>query len=555
MFTLALVVATLDNGAMAAGRGDHHTPKPEDQHLGAQAVCGPLAQEAEAAALGGRLVVASDGTASGGRYIHAPVGSGDVDQVAGNTNTATFCFTVATAGTYRLKGRVHAATTARNSFFVQVDGAPGAGYYWNLPQTTVYQLDYVNDRTVRVDPVQVALGAGQHTVTVYQREEGARLDTLKLELVSAGDPAPSATPTRTPSPGASTATATTTHTPAPAQSTATTSPTPLATPTPAPPVNGAPYPQSPVITGMSWAPVAEIARISGNADNWPITWADDGNLYTAFGDGSGFDNSTPRLSLGFAKVAGMPQGAVGTNIRSSGEQYGDGSAGKKASGMLMVDGVVYMWVRNAVSGKQCQLAWSNDRGSTWTWSNWTFAEFGTCTFINYGQNYAGARDEYIYMVTHDNPSAYTPADRFILTRVPKGRVTDRQAYEFFVRRSADGGAEWSSDIGQRGAVFTHAGKARRSGISYNAALGRYLWWQGISHEGDERLSGGFGVYDAPEPWGPWTTVYYTAEWDVGPGETASFPTKWMSADGQTVHLVFSGNDRFSIRRATLNVAR
>lgn len=38
---------------------------------------------------------------------------------------------------------------------------------------------------------------------------------------------------------------------------------------------------------------------------------------------------------------------------------------------------------------------------------------------------------------------------------------------------------------------------------------------------------------------------------VGPGETASFPTEWQSADGRTVHLVFSGDDSFSVRRTTL----
>jgi hypothetical protein len=70
-----------------------------------------------------------------------------------------------------------------------------------------------------------------------------------------------------------------------------------------------------------------------------------------------------------------------------------------------------------------------------------------------------------------------------------------------------------------------------------------------------RFQGGFGVYDAPEPWGPWTTVFFTHNWDVGPGETSSFPTKWMSADGQTLHLVFSGDDHFSVRRATVSLAR
>jgi hypothetical protein len=81
-------------------------------------------------------------------------------------------------------------------------------------------------------------------------------------------------------------------------------------------------------------------------------------------------------------------------------------------------------------------------------------------------------------------------------------------------------------------------------------LRRYLWSQTLPG-GDPRAEGGFGIYDAPAPWGPWTTVYYTERWDVGPGETSSFPTKWMSADGTAVHFVFSGDDSFSVRRAVI----
>ncbi len=64
----------------------------------------------------------------------------------------------------------------------------------------------------------------------------------------------------------------------------------------------------------------------------------------------------------------------------------------------------------------------------------------------------------------------------------------------------------------------------------------------------------FGVFGAPEPWGPWTTIYYTYNWDVGAGETGSFPTKWMSADGKTMYLVFSGNDSFSVRKVTISLS-
>ncbi len=62
-----------------------------------------------------------------------------------------------------------------------------------------------------------------------------------------------------------------------------------------------------------------------------------------------------------------------------------------------------------------------------------------------------------------------------------------------------------------------------------------------------------GIFDSPEPWGPWTTVFYTEKWDVGPGETSSLPTKWMSSDGKTCYLLFSGDDCFSVRKAVFNI--
>ena len=42
-------------------------------------------------------------------------------------------------------------------------------------------------------------------------------------------------------------------------------------------------------------------------------------------------------------------------------------------------------------------------------------------------------------------------------------------------------------------------------------------------------------------------------WDVGPGENQHFPPKWMSADGRTMYLLFSGDDVLSTRKATLRL--
>jgi hypothetical protein len=147
----------------------------------------------------------------------------------------------------------------------------------------------------------------------------------------------------------------------------------------------------------------------------------------------------------------------------------------------------------------------------------------------------------------------------VLMRVPKDRILDREAYEFFVRVDGENNPTWSSSIDNRGAVFEHEDACLRSGMSYHAGLKRYLWWQHVPNEpdhrdrGDTRFEGGFGIYDAPEPWGPWTTAFFTTKWDVGPGERGEFPPKWMSEDGKTMYLVFSGDDNFCVRKATLEL--
>ena len=318
----------------------------------------------------------------------------------------------------------------------------------------------------------------------------------------------------------------------------------------------APYPPSPVIKGIEWAPVGTIIREASGSDNWPTTWADDGNQYSAYGDGWGFEPKTKKkLSLGIVKIVGPANGFQGINVRTeTGERIGQGAHGAKASGMLMVDGVLYMLVRNTGNA---QLAWSSDHGKTWKWCDWKFtAGFGAPSFLNFGRNYAGARDNYVYVYSQEAETAYDPADQMVMARAGKDEIRNRSAYEFFNGLDDSGRPVWTRDIRQRVAVFTNPGRCYRSQVSYNAGLRRYLWCQVLptsKHPQGPRFQGGFGIYDAPQPWGPWTTVYYTQEWDVGPGETSSFPTKWMSDDGKICHLVFSGDDHFSVRKVTLTV--
>lgn len=323
-----------------------------------------------------------------------------------------------------------------------------------------------------------------------------------------------------------------------------------------------PCPWSTKITKMDWAPVSSVIRHAAGgvkrdgSDNWPMTWADDDHIYTAYGDGYGFAPELPnKLGLGFARIKGMQEDFKCENIRSDAENPGYGGTGEKSSGLLMVEGVLYLWVRNVdKKGSRSRLARSRNYAKTWEWCDWLFEEFGHIGFVNYGKNYSGARDHYVYMLTHDNPSAYKEADRFVMMRVPKERILEKEAYEFFVGINDQSLPVWSPEADKRGPIMTHPNHCRRSSISYNAGIGRYLLWQQYTLEGtDTRFHGGVGIYEAPEPWGPWSTVYFAEKWDIGPGDLGCFPTKWMSEDGKTVYLVFAGDDNFCVRKATLTV--
>jgi hypothetical protein len=215
----------------------------------------------------------------------------------------------------------------------------------------------------------------------------------------------------------------------------------------------------------------------------------------------------------------------------------------------MVDGVLFMGVRNVANS---QLAWSEDRGQTWHWGFRFTESFGCPAFLNFRRNCQGARDEYVYTYSSDGPSAYESYDRVVMARTPKNRVRDRSAYKFFLRLDPSGRPLWSKDIDQRGAVFSYPKHCQRLDAVYNPGIRRYLLALGYNHDG------GWGIFDAPEPWGPWTTAFHTESWGLGGTHGYRLPAKWIQPDGETLYLVFSGvshngtlYDAFCLRRITL----
>jgi CubicO group peptidase (beta-lactamase class C family) len=311
-----------------------------------------------------------------------------------------------------------------------------------------------------------------------------------------------------------------------------------------------PYPRSDVIRKVTFSPVKSIVRKAIGSDIWPMTWGEDNDLYTAWGDGKGFYPYTKeKYSLGISRIIGPPEDFRGINLPSPSTSTMQGKLGPKSSGLLMVDGTIYMWVRNTGNST---LVWSKDYAKTWTWGFRLRKSFGSPTFLNFGKGYSGARDKYVYLYSQDGPSAYEAYDRVVLARVPKDRIPDRDSYQFYEGMDDRGNPVWTSDFDRRGAVFEYAGHCMRTDVVYNPGIKRYLMTVGYD------FHGGWGIYDAPEPWGPWTVAFHTSKWDIGNIHSYRIPSKWIDPNGTTMSLVFSGYrgetyDAFSVRKITFSL--
>lgn len=321
-----------------------------------------------------------------------------------------------------------------------------------------------------------------------------------------------------------------------------------------------PYPPSPVIERVEFD-FSTHRRLAPGSDNWPTTWADDGHIYSAWGDGGGFggNNSKGRVLLGVARIEGDASNYTGKNVWGGFEPENPAQFGGKSYGILSVGGVLYMWVAPQPNPHlaHCEIASSTDHGATWKLADWRFEfadELTIPTFLNFGRDYAGARDGYVYSyyihptwgpgrATRSKTHTFDvhQPGKVYLSRVPKNAILDRARYEFFIGFDADGKPSWSAELARKRPVFEDAnGVGWNLSVSYNPGLRRYL----LATEHSESHVGRFGLFDAPEPWGPWTTVDYDETWGAGHIELTTFywnfNQKWLSADGTNFTMIFTG---------------
>ena len=338
------------------------------------------------------------------------------------------------------------------------------------------------------------------------------------------------------------------------------------------------HPPSPVITGITFQMDTLIVKAPGS-DNWTITWCDDGHQYTAWGDGGGFGgtNENGRVSMGFGRVEGTKNSYASANNGAGGFNVNGGLASEnphtlpkgKSLGVLCIDlsahggqpGTIYL-ARNGTGStagafQKTEIHKSLDHGATWEFTGvvWSFSGTGgfySPTILQFGKDYAGARDNYVYIYANENKSddwdVQFPGEISLL-RVPKDEVENQTSYEFFAGLDGNGDPTWVSDIdGRQPAFRDDVNGTMRTSVSYNAPLERYLL---ITQQVDRHKADDYhmGIYDAPEPWGPWTTVFFgNPNTDISPSLNTGNKTvfwnlsnKWLSADGKEFVLVYTGD--------------
>lgn len=316
-------------------------------------------------------------------------------------------------------------------------------------------------------------------------------------------------------------------------------------------------PRSTIIQGFEWCG----ERISYGepdikGDTFPITWADDDELYTSSGDPMWGETIS---GLDVQKFSGGPEDYRITKAHHMNEYEGWGGDGPKPSGMICVDGFLYLAFQNlcgarkapfsarSQNGSDAHIVYSQNKGMFWVpaFGNITAPmfpghKFGGPTFINFGCNNANARDEYVYAVSSDQ---WDNGSNLRLGRVPADRIVCREEWEWVCASEPSGEPAWNHDLDEAVPVLSLRGWMGLPDMVYLAGIRRYLlmtWHfrKDFSHEEGTDLL----ILESPEPWGPFSLVHYEEHWE---GKAFNpycprLPLKWMSDDGTAGWMLFSG---------------
>ncbi len=348
---------------------------------------------------------------------------------------------------------------------------------------------------------------------------------------------------------------------------------------------------------------------SGHGDNWHTTWADNDKQYTALCDGTGWphiigDDERLFNTRVFAILGNAPNhdyeylpGYPDLNRQMLPDQKRfiivDSDCNSVATfygfGIFALDRCIYHFLSTPshpfsdpdlvtlLRFVGAKLIYSPDYGASWRnqdssplkWEGWEERSrdnmafyhepeeaFSLLTLLQMGRNYEHNQDGYVYAYA-PNGNGRETMNQLVMFRVPTEKILSRSAYEYFVSRNRDGGAEWSANIHARGVVHTFPSGwvnekihpyAWHPSVVYNAPLGVYMmanWGMGCTDAGMWFGKPSYlGFWVAPHPWGPWDQVYEDTAW-MPEGDSAArayqpqIIPKWIGADGRSFWLAFT----------------
>lgn len=291
----------------------------------------------------------------------------------------------------------------------------------------------------------------------------------------------------------------------------------------APPTLAASYPLSPLRIAFDWT---SVRRLAEGSDNWPVTWAADGRVYTIWGDGGGFAGRFPYVSIGLGALTG----ATAATIRGVSLIGGDrpaiapcfpflpgtlpetrpwagcqGKAHAKSYGVLALGDALYAWTQPG----SCRPEYGNatlhrNRLGTneWASAGWELTGLFSPTFVQKGRDHAVGGYVHLYAVRiavrePDAPCLSvmgTPVGEVVAARARKDAdLLDRRAWAWW------NGSGWGDGAVKAPMFREPAGIGPKISATYVPGLGRFVLVSEVGGSAGGRIA----FHESPWATGPW----------------------------------------------------
>jgi uncharacterized repeat protein (TIGR03806 family) len=144
-----------------------------------------MSWEAEDGVITGGFVEETDAAASGGSYLWVPQNSRGGVLSLNTALKVTYQVTIPRTGQYLVHGLVRSDDASSDSFFIGFDGATPSDWHTNQTVgqvgTLQFHWDVANSsRAPATNPTVFNLTAGTHTLELYGRDDGTRIDRLEI---------------------------------------------------------------------------------------------------------------------------------------------------------------------------------------------------------------------------------------------------------------------------------------------------------------------------------------------------------------------------------------